>query len=152
MTGCERETKRLWVPSGLFCLLSFLSLRSILTAYQNFLSCFFVFVVCRICTSKRSFGYVLPVLLDLARCVFVEVFVCDWPKTKIWLESFWRPQISQNIHVLGDPKTFTKTLQCCWSCLELAMPLGLSKFQIYFTILEIIYLRRLYLQHLPIIV
>jgi hypothetical protein len=50
------------------------SLRLVLTAYQNLFLCFFVFVVCRFCTSKRSFGYVF---LDLARCVFVEVFVCD---------------------------------------------------------------------------
>ncbi len=53
--------------------------------------CFFMFVVCRFCTSKQSFGYVL---LNLGMCVFVKVFVPDWPKTKIWLESFQRPQIS----------------------------------------------------------
>ncbi len=41
---------------------------------KTFLSCFFMFVVCRFCTSKQSFGYLL---LDLARCVFVEVFVRD---------------------------------------------------------------------------
>jgi hypothetical protein len=52
---------------------------------------------------------------------------------------------------LGAPKIFTKTLQCCWGCLELAMPLGLSNFQIYFTSLENFHLRRLNLQHLPII-
>jgi hypothetical protein len=51
-----------------------INLRSVLTAYENFFLCFFVFVVCRFCTSKQSFGYVF---LDLARCVFVEVFVRD---------------------------------------------------------------------------
>ncbi len=39
-----------------------------ITAYKNFFLCFFVFVVCRFCTSKQSFGYVF---LNLARCVFV---------------------------------------------------------------------------------
>ncbi len=69
------------------------------------ISCFFVFVVCRLCTSKQSFGYVL---LDLATCVFVEVFVRDQPKTKIWLESFRRPQISQNIMFWEIPKDLPK--------------------------------------------
>ncbi len=49
-------------------------LRLVLTAYENFFLCFFVFVVCRFCTSKQSFGYVF---LNLARCVFVKVFVRD---------------------------------------------------------------------------
>ncbi len=69
---------------------------------QKLFLCFFMFVVCRFCTSKQSFGYVL---LDLARCVFIEVFVRDWPKAKIWLESFWRPQISQNIWSFGRSKS-----------------------------------------------
>ncbi len=91
------------------------SIRLVLTAYQNFFWCFFVFVVCRFCTSKGSFGYVF---LDLARCVFVKVFVRDWPKTKIWLESFRMPQISQNISCFGRSQNIYQNI---------AMLLGLSR-------------------------
>ncbi len=63
----------------------FYNLRPILTSYKNCFLYFFVFVVCRLCTSKQSLGYLL---LNLARWVLVEVFVRDWHKTKIWLESF----------------------------------------------------------------
>ncbi len=52
----------------------FKAVRLVLTAYKNLFSCFFVFVIRRFCTSKPSFGYVF---LDLARCVFVGVFVRD---------------------------------------------------------------------------
>ncbi len=90
-------------------------LRLVLTAYPNFFLCFFVFVVCRFCTSKWSFGYVF---LNLARCVFVNVFVRDWPKTKIWLESFRRPQISQNISCFGSSQNIYQNI---------AMLLGLSR-------------------------
>ena len=47
-----------------------------LWAYENCFSLFvfFCFVVCRLCTSKQWFGYLL---LCLAIWVFVEVFVCD---------------------------------------------------------------------------
>jgi hypothetical protein len=41
---------------------------------KTYFLCFFVFVVCRFCTSKRSFGYVF---LNLVRCVFIKVFVRD---------------------------------------------------------------------------
>ncbi len=60
-----------------------------LTAYENFFRVFYVFVVCKFCTSKRFVGYFF---LNLARWVFVEVVVRDWHKTKIWLESFRRPR------------------------------------------------------------
>ncbi len=50
----------------------------------------------RFCTSKQSFGYLF---LDLARWVFVEVFVCDLPKTKIWLE-----------RVFGGPRSVTANI------------------------------------------
>jgi hypothetical protein len=87
------------------------------------------------------------------RGVFLSkfLFVTD-PKPKFGWRVFGGPRSSKTFHVLGAPKIFTKTLQCCWGCLDLAMPLGLSNFQIYFTILENLYLRRLYLQRLPIIV
>jgi hypothetical protein len=104
---------------------------------QKLFLCFFVFVVCRFCTSKRSFGYVF---LDLARCVFIEVFVHDWPKPKFGWRVFGGPRSPKTFHVLGDSKRFTKTLQCCGGCLDLAMPLGLSNFQIFLTILAIYHL------------
>jgi hypothetical protein len=42
-------------------------------------------------------------------------------------------------------KWFSKTLKCCWGCLNLAMPLGLSNFEIYFAILVKYYLRPAYI-------
>ncbi len=60
------------------------------------------------------------------------LFVTD-PKPKFGWRVFGGPRSPKKFHVLGDPKIFTKTLQCCWGCLDLAMPLGLSNFQIYFT-------------------
>ncbi len=76
---------------------------------------FLMFVVCRFWPSKQSFGYVF---LDLARCVFVEVFVRDWLKTKICLESFRRPQISQNISCFRRSQKIYQNI---------AMLLGLSR-------------------------
>ncbi len=54
--------------------IGFLRIWLVLTAYEKKFSFFFAFVICRFCTSKQSFGYVF---LDLARCVFVKVFVRD---------------------------------------------------------------------------
>jgi hypothetical protein len=68
---------------------------------------FLAFVVSSFCTSKQSFGYLV---INLARCVFVEVFVCDCPKTKIWLESFWRLQIFQNMKSVGRFKSDLRKL------------------------------------------
>ncbi len=72
------------------------------------------------------------------------LFVTD-PKPKFGWKVFGGPRSPKTFHVLGDPKRFTKTLQCCWGCLDLAMPLGLSNFQIYFTILAIYHLRPAYI-------
>jgi hypothetical protein len=123
-------------------------LRLVLIVNENFFSCFFVFVVCRFCTSKQSFGYLL---IDLARWVFVKVFVRDWPKTKFWLESFLEaPDLPKPFKFWELPKLFKfwelpkllpKHLQCYRGCLDFAMPLGLSNCQIYFTILAIYHLR-----------
>ncbi len=87
-----------------------------LTASENFFSCIFVFVLCRFCTSKQSFGYVL---LDLARCVFVVVFVfLTDPKPKFGWRVFGGPRSPKTFEVLGDPKVIYENF---------AMLLGLSK-------------------------
>ncbi len=107
------------------------TLRSVLTAHENFFSCFFVFVVCRFC--------IVPVsnLLDMYSSIWQGVFSSKFlfatdPKPKFGWRVFRGPRSPKTIHVLGDPKRFTKTLQCCWGCLvDLAMPLGLSNFQKY---------------------
>jgi hypothetical protein len=62
------------------------------------------------------------------------------PKPSFGWRVFGGPRSPKTFHVLGDTKRFTKTLQCCWGCLDLAMPLGLSHCQIYFTILAIYHL------------
>ncbi len=72
------------------------------------------------------------------------LFVTD-PKPKFGWRVFGGPRSPKTFHVLGAPKIFTKTLQCCWGCLVLAMPLGLSNFQIYLTILAIHHLGPAYI-------
>ncbi len=116
---------------------------SMLTAYtKTFLLCFFVFVVV---------GFV-PVsdLLDIYCSTWWGVFSSKFlfvtdPKPKFGLRVFGGPRSPKTFHVLGAPKIFTKTLQCCWGCLDLAMPLGSSNFQIYLTILAVYHLRSAYI-------
>jgi hypothetical protein len=96
-------------------------------------------------------------LLDMYCSIWQGVFSLKFlfmtdPKPKFGWRVFGGPRSPKTFEVLGDPKVIYETLQCCWGCLNLAMPLGLSNFQIYTTILEFFYLRMLYLQHMPIIV
>jgi hypothetical protein len=89
--------------------------RLVLTTYENF---FHVFL----CLLHVGF---VPVsnLLDMYSSIWQGVllskflFVTD-PKPKIWLESFWRPQISQNISCFGRSKKIYENI---------AMLLGLSR-------------------------
>ncbi len=115
---------------------------SVVKVLQKPFSCFFVFLVCRFCTSKQSFGYVL---LNLARCVFVEVFFALTQNQNLVGELSEAPDLPKHLKCWENQKWLTETLQSCWGCLNLAMPLGLSNFQIYFTILAIYHLRPAYI-------
>jgi hypothetical protein len=105
----------------------------------------------RVFSCSSYVGFV-PVsdLLDMYSLIWQGVFSSKFlfvtdPKPKFGWRVFGGPRSPKTFHVLGDPKRFTKTLQCCWGCLDLAMPLGLSYFQIYFTILAIYHLRPAYI-------
>jgi hypothetical protein len=118
------------------------SLRLVLTAYKNFFRVF-------LCSSYVGF---VPVsnLLDMHSSIWRGVFSSKFlfvtgPKPKFGWRVFGGPRSPKTFHVLGDPKKITKTLQCCWGCLDLPMPLGLSNFQIYCTVLAIYHLRPAYI-------
>ncbi len=127
----------IWCSFFIFFARTTRNLRSVLTAYEKKNRVF-------LCSSYVGF---VPVsdLLDkyylIWRGVFLSMFlfVTD-PKPKFGWRVFEGPRSPKTFHVLGDPKRLTKKLQCFWGCLDLAMPLGLSNFQIYFSILAIYHL------------
>jgi hypothetical protein len=102
--------------------LSLLSPVPVLIAYKNFFSCFL---------SSSYVGFVpvsnlLGIYSSIWECVFSSkfLFVTD-PKPKFGWRVYRGPRSPKTFYVLGDPKRFTKILQCCWGCLDLAMPLGI---------------------------
>jgi hypothetical protein len=119
-----------------------IDLRLVLTAYKNFFHAF----LCSLYVGFVPVSNLLDMYSLIWRGVFLSkfLFVTD-PKPKFDWRVFGGLRSPKTFHVLGDPKRFTKTLQCCWGCLDLAMPLGLSNFQIYVTILAIYHLRPAYI-------
>ncbi len=126
---CQRR-QRCWRHGRLLNHLDVLTEGRTLQPTKTFFVCFFVFTVCRFCTSKQSFGYFC---LGLARWVFGKVFVRDWHKTKILLESFVGPRSLKIFEVLVNPKVIYKNFH--FIALT-AILLGLSILQISITILQ----------------